>query len=113
MSTVTLKICELLIRQISIVVDTRNYDRSITDLGWNQDYIPLISNDAGRTLMGSHQERWFYRQLSESSSRGAAYRIVANQIVFSRLIRSGELNGDSWDVSLSFFFFSPALPNRS
>lgn len=82
-----------------VVLDTRNYDRSITDLGWNVDYIPLISNDAGRSLMGSHQENWFYRQLSESSNRGATYRVVANQIIFSRILEEGELNGDSWDVS--------------
>ncbi|CAN8103461.1 unnamed protein product [Discula destructiva] len=84
-----------------VVLDTRNYDRSITDLGWNQDYIPLISNDAGRTMMGSHQENWFYRQLSESSARGAAYRIVANQVVFSTIYEQGELNGDSWDGYVS------------
>ncbi|KAJ4411617.1 hypothetical protein N0V82_008986 [Gnomoniopsis sp. IMI 355080] len=84
-----------------IVVDTRNYDRSITDLGWNQDYIPLINNDAGRSLMGSHQENWFYRQLSESNSRGVIYRVVANQIVFSRIVQSGQLNGDAWDGYVS------------
>lgn len=42
-----------------IMLDTRNYDRSITTLGgWNDDYITEISNDAGRTLMGSDQENW-------------------------------------------------------
>lgn len=71
---------------------------------WNVDYIPLIANDAGRTLMGSHQENWFYRQLSESSTRNATYRVVANQIVFSYILEAGVLNGDSWDVS-----FSPAI----
>jgi alkaline phosphatase D len=39
-----------------IMLDTRQYDRSITDLYWNTDYIHEISNDAGRTLMGSRQE---------------------------------------------------------
>jgi alkaline phosphatase D len=42
-----------------IMLDTRNYDRSITTLGgWNDDYVTEISNDAGRTLMGSDQENW-------------------------------------------------------
>lgn len=41
-----------------IMLDTRNYDRSITTLGWNDDYVTEISNDAGRTLMGSIQENW-------------------------------------------------------
>lgn len=84
-----------------VVLDTRNYDRSITDLDWNKDYISLIANDAGRTLMGSHQENWFYRQLSNSSSRGATYRVVANQILFSTISEKGKFNGDSWDVSSS------------
>jgi alkaline phosphatase D len=41
-----------------VMLDTRNYDRSITTLGWNDEYIKDISNDAGRTLMGSDQENW-------------------------------------------------------
>lgn len=42
-----------------IMLDTRNYDRSITTLGgWNTDYITQIADDAGRTLMGSQQENW-------------------------------------------------------
>jgi alkaline phosphatase D len=38
--------------------------------------------------MGSRQENWFYNQLSASSNRGAAWRIIGNQIVFSRLNQS-------------------------
>jgi hypothetical protein len=33
------------------MLDTRQYDRSITDLYWNTDYVHAISNDAGRTLL--------------------------------------------------------------
>jgi alkaline phosphatase D len=36
-----------------VMLDTRNYDRSITDLYWNTDYVHEISNDAGRSLMVS------------------------------------------------------------
>ena len=71
-----------------VMLDTRQYDRSITDLYWNTDYVHDISNDAGRSLMGSRQENWFYRQLSESSERGATWRIVGSQIVFSRVNQS-------------------------
>jgi alkaline phosphatase D len=39
-----------------IMLDTRQYDRSITDLYWNTEYIHDISNDAGRTMIGSRQE---------------------------------------------------------
>ncbi|RDW82353.1 metallo-dependent phosphatase-4 [Coleophoma cylindrospora] len=86
-----------------IMLDTRQYDRSITDLYWNTDYVHEISQDAGRTLMGSRQENWFYNQLSESSERGAAWRIIGNQIVFSRINESiayGDANPfdyDAWD----------------
>jgi alkaline phosphatase D len=86
-----------------IMLDTRQYDRSITDLYWNTDYVHSISNDAGRTLMGSRQENWFYNRLSESSKRGAAWRIIGNQIIFSRINESfalgteNPLNYDSWD----------------
>jgi len=96
-----------------VMLDTRNYDRSITTLGWNDDYVAEIKDDAGRTLMGSRQENWFYNQLSKSSDRGAVWRIVGNQIIFSNINGSatsstGEsLNADQWDVSLLFSFLLP------
>ncbi|KAI0176326.1 PhoD-like phosphatase-domain-containing protein [Hypoxylon sp. FL1284] len=80
-----------------IILDTRNYDRSITSLNWNDDYIDMIRNDASRTLMGSHQENWFYNQLSASSSRGATWRIIGNQIVFSHIVESYGFGGDNWN----------------
>jgi alkaline phosphatase D len=86
-----------------MMLDTRQYDRSITDLYWNTDYIHDISNDAGRSLMGSRQENWMYRTLSESSKRGATWRVVGSQIVFSRVNQSAAygnanpLNYDAWD----------------
>ncbi|KAH7188274.1 PhoD-like phosphatase-domain-containing protein [Fusarium flagelliforme] len=83
-----------------IILDTRNYDRSITSLDWNDGYIDLIRDDPSRTLMGSRQENWFYKSLSESKDRGAAWRIIGNQIIFSRITEnygSGEiLSGDNW-----------------
>ncbi|KAL8856964.1 MAG: hypothetical protein Q9178_006459 [Gyalolechia marmorata] len=80
-----------------IVLDTRNYDRSITTLGWNDDYIDLIRDDASRTLMGSHQENWFYNQLSDSADRGATWRLIGNQIIFSRIPGPNGLSGDNWN----------------
>jgi alkaline phosphatase D len=41
-----------------IMLDTRQYDRSISDLYTNTGYIHNISNDAGRSMMGSRQENW-------------------------------------------------------
>ncbi|KAH7066976.1 phosphodiesterase/alkaline phosphatase D precursor [Paraphoma chrysanthemicola] len=84
-----------------LMLDTRNYDRSITDLYWNTDYIREIANDAGRSLMGSRQENWMYRTLSESAERGATWRVVGSQILFSRVDQSAlndnPFNLDAWE----------------
>ncbi|KAF7185520.1 Alkaline phosphatase D [Pseudocercospora fuligena] len=82
-----------------IVLDTRNYDRSITDLTWNEDYIPKIMNDAGRTMMGSIQENWFYNNLKRST---ATWRLIGSQVVFSTINATSWLDGaayntDAWD----------------
>jgi alkaline phosphatase D len=34
--------------------------------------------------MGSRQENWFYNQLSQSQKRGAQWRLIGSQTVFSR-----------------------------
>jgi alkaline phosphatase D len=86
-----------------IMLDTRQYDRSITDLYWNTHYVNQISNDAGRSMMGSHQENWFYHKLIESKQRGATWRVIGSQTVFSRLNESlaygnvDPLDYDAWD----------------
>ncbi|KAF2669381.1 hypothetical protein BT63DRAFT_259970 [Microthyrium microscopicum] len=86
-----------------LMLDTRHYDRSITDLYWNTDYVHGISNDAGRSMMGSRQENWFYRNLVSSKQRGATWRLIGSQTVFSRLNESlaygdeDPLDYDAWD----------------
>jgi alkaline phosphatase D len=86
-----------------IMLDTRQYDRSITDLYWNTDYVHMISNDAGRSMMGSRQEHWFYNQLGASQNRNAAWRLIGNQVIFSRINESialgnvNPLDYDAWD----------------
>ena len=96
-----------------IMLDTRHYDRSITGLGWNDNYIGLIEDDASRSLMGPRQENWFYKSLSDSADRGATWRLVGNQLRFARLERmiDGELDvsTDSWEVSF-LRFLSVRLP---
>jgi alkaline phosphatase D len=90
-----------------VMLDTRNYDRSITDLYWNTDYVHEMSNDASRSLMGPRQESWFYNELSESAERGAAWRLIGSQIIFSRINQSAAygddnpLNYDAWDGYMS------------
>ncbi|OGE58102.1 hypothetical protein PENARI_c001G05159 [Penicillium arizonense] len=86
-----------------IMLDTRQYDRSITDTYDNTNYINEIKDDAGRSLMGSRQEAWLQRNLIESANRGAHWRILGSQIVFSHLnmtVKNGPeqpLNLDAWD----------------
>ncbi|CAG9983238.1 unnamed protein product [Clonostachys byssicola] len=83
-----------------IILDTRYYDRSIADGKESKDYIDLIRFDAGRSIMGSRQENWFFRQLSESQDRGAVWRVVGNQVMFSHRIEdaSGQMAGDDWNA---------------
>lgn len=89
-----------------IMLDTRSYDRSITSLGWNDEYVYRLKDDAARSLMGSHQENWFYNNLLASKERGATWRVIGNQILFSRINESSTLGADdpyipfpvdSWD----------------
>ncbi|KAH0436334.1 alkaline phosphatase [Colletotrichum camelliae] len=86
-----------------IMLDTRQYDRAITDVYWNTDYVNSIKNEASRSLMGPRQETWFYRTLRDSSTRGAQWRVIGNQIIFSRMNESlsfgaeNPFNTDQWD----------------
>jgi len=51
----------------------------IADNIQNTDYIHEISNDAGRSMMGSRQENWFYNELGTSAKRGATWRLIGSQ----------------------------------
>ncbi|KAK4221063.1 putative Phosphodiesterase/Alkaline phosphatase D [Podospora fimiseda] len=78
-----------------IILDTRNYDRSITSLGWNDGYIDLIKEEANRSLMGPRQEKWFYKTLVQSKERGAKWRVVGSQVVFAGNTMGGG-GRDNW-----------------
>ncbi|KMP07668.1 phosphodiesterase/alkaline phosphatase D [Coccidioides immitis H538.4] len=86
-----------------IMLDTRNYDRSITNLYWNKDYVDQLQNEPNRSLMGSKQENWLYRNLIQSAKRGAKWRIIGSQIVFSSIDESAAFgdnrafNLDAWN----------------
>ncbi|KAH6620896.1 PhoD-like phosphatase-domain-containing protein [Chaetomium sp. MPI-SDFR-AT-0129] len=96
-----------------VMLDTRQYDRDVTVIGGiggvvggNSGQLEEEVGWANRTLMGFKQEKWFYDQLRESSSRGAAWRVVGNQVVFSRLtlgVLGSEqpFNRDQWDGYLA------------
>jgi hypothetical protein len=74
--------------------------KNFTDF-WNTDYIHAISNDAGRSMMGSRQRNWFYDTLKASKARGATWRVIGSQTVFSRINESisyGNVNPLDYDA---------------
>ncbi|KAF9480100.1 PhoD-like protein [Pholiota conissans] len=84
------------------MLDTRQYDRDITDMYYNTD-VNTIASFANRSLMGAAQEKWFFDTVSESKSRGAVWRVVGQQIVFTQLNELGSCtfsfptSHDAWD----------------
>ncbi|KAL5534899.1 hypothetical protein ACEPAF_2989 [Sanghuangporus sanghuang] len=79
------------------MLDTRQYDRDLTDVYYNTEYVNTIAAFENRSLMGLDQENWFYDTLSQSKARGAVWRIVGQQIVFTQLNASGAFDLDAWD----------------
>ena len=68
--------------------------------------------------MGSHQENWFYNQLSDSAGRGATWRIIGSQIVFAQITESSGVSGDNWSVrhllpALSLFKRTKSIADTS
>ncbi|KAM0755248.1 hypothetical protein T439DRAFT_322289 [Meredithblackwellia eburnea MCA 4105] len=86
-----------------IMLDTRQYDRSITDLYYNTAEIEKHDLDADRSMTGSKQQKWFLDQMSSSQNRGAAWRLVMQQVVFARVNYSiatqgaVDFNQDAWE----------------
>lgn len=64
--------------------------------------------------MGSRQENWFYRTLSESKTRGATWRVVGSQIIISRIFENdaGQLSPDNWNVSVYVYLIRIANASR-
>ncbi|KAJ3039699.1 hypothetical protein HDV00_011931 [Rhizophlyctis rosea] len=85
-----------------ILLDTRQYDRDITDMYYNTDAIKAIATDPTRSLMGPVQEKWLTQQLTTSAQKHTKWRIIAQQIEFQRLDYSAgqpgrTSNPDAWD----------------
>ena len=45
---------------------------------------PAVWNDPARQILGSEQEAWFLDALTRSRERGAAWRMIGNQVVFAQ-----------------------------
>ncbi|OJD15955.1 hypothetical protein AJ78_03824 [Emergomyces pasteurianus Ep9510] len=87
-----------------IMLDTRVYDRSITDLYSNMDYVAMLRDEQSRSLLGPRQEAWFYRQLQESAKRNVKWRVVGQQVLISEILYLDlekfwkvKFNLDAWD----------------
>ncbi|KAG9104106.1 hypothetical protein FRC06_005410 [Ceratobasidium sp. 370] len=77
------------------MLDTRYYDRDVTDESYNTKYIDKIKNEENRSIMGLKQEKWLNSQLLNSKSRGAIWRIIGQQVVFTQI--NNDINLDAWD----------------
>lgn len=64
------------------MVDTRNYDRSITDLYYNPELADR-KNFENRTMTGEKQQAWLFDRLEESKERGARWHLLAQQVVYA------------------------------
>ncbi|TRM56429.1 PhoD-like phosphatase-domain-containing protein [Schizophyllum amplum] len=80
-----------------VMLDTRQYDRDVTDVYYNTEFIGGLASYANRSLMGAQQEQWLADTLSQSQDRGAVWRVLGQQIVFTQLDLSGSYNYDAWD----------------
>ncbi|KAF9452394.1 alkaline phosphatase [Macrolepiota fuliginosa MF-IS2] len=89
------------------MLDTRNYNRDLTDLGYNHArkhpssspcvVVVSLADESRRSLMGANQEKWLMDTLDQSKSRGAVWRVLGQQIVFTQLIQEGSIDFDAWD----------------
>ncbi|THU99311.1 hypothetical protein K435DRAFT_828150 [Dendrothele bispora CBS 962.96] len=80
------------------MLDTRQYDRDLTDVYYNTEVVNTIAAFPNRSLMGAAQEKWFFNTLSESKDRGAVWRVVG-QVLFIFLYAAHPifLDLDAWD----------------
>lgn len=64
------------------MLDTRQYDRDITNLYYNEEIIDM-ADDKDRSMTGPKQEKWMFNELKKSKKRGATWQLLGQQMVFS------------------------------
>ena len=77
-----------------VMLDTRGLrDRQVatTDVG--------ALADPGRSILGAHQEAWLFEELRSSQRSGTGWRVLGQQVMFSRVVQPGRavLLSDSWE----------------
>jgi alkaline phosphatase D len=77
------------------MLDTRLHGRNLQA---KRDDAATIA-DPARTLLGMDQEAWLARQLRRSQERGAAFRLLGQQVLFGQMLgdERNVLNTDGWD----------------
>lgn len=87
-----------------IMLDTRLHGRDLqAAFKTGQADLPVddpVISDASRTLLGWDQEQWLERQLWSSKQRGAAWRVLGQQVMMAQLSSTfGQtiINPDQWD----------------
>ncbi|KAI0065426.1 hypothetical protein BV25DRAFT_1913479 [Artomyces pyxidatus] len=76
------------------MLDTRQYDRDLTDVYYNTECTQLMYC---LCIFLDDEENWFMESLTQSKARGAVWRVVGQQIVFTQLNESGAFDLDAWD----------------
>ncbi|KAF8201444.1 PhoD-like protein [Pholiota molesta] len=71
------------------MLDTHSDGHQTAQMYYNTEYVNTIAAFANRSLMGAAQEKWFFDTVSESQNRGAVWRVVGQQIVFTQLNELG------------------------
>ncbi|KAJ7063224.1 PhoD-like phosphatase-domain-containing protein [Mycena amicta] len=106
------------------MLDTRQYDRDITDVTYNH-VVAALATQKDRSLMGAAQEKCsfsllyplipltvavgFADTLVESQNRGAIWRIVGQQIVFTEITLNGAFRSSDLSSTrciLTCYYFS-------
>jgi len=66
----------------------RKYDRDITDLTYNLDYVKTLAPDLNstRSIVGPEQEKWIEDGLKASQDRGTVWKMVLNQVIFGTYV---------------------------
>ncbi|SGY79527.1 BQ5605_C008g05155 [Microbotryum silenes-dioicae] len=86
-----------------IMLDTRQYDRSLTDLYYNTKQVAAVADSSSRSMTGSKQQAWFFDQLKQHQERKATWPLIMQQVVFSRVNYtistegSTDFNFDAWE----------------
>jgi alkaline phosphatase D len=86
-----------------LMLDTRLHGRSrqsqvsrLSPIHGFPSFDPVVE-DPARTLLGFDQEAWLAKQLHESQSRGARWRLLGQQVMMAPLSRDGGLTLSSVD----------------